>query len=198
MCGYRAIFRNSGDGMRALLALVALCGLAPIGAACAQSARELPIEASALVHMREGEVQGCGLRLTGGEPKPDASSWFDVSFNVFRRGFGLAQSIVYEIKPSGYEGDARPAKVAVQSTWLKAGDEGSVRLGENTDRRDSLVYSLVVDDVLSLFEAVARKQPVTLGIRQWGQRVDAVHSGVPALSDDARRQITSCLAALTL
>jgi hypothetical protein len=126
------------------------------------------------------------------------SSWFDVSFNVFRRGFGLAQAIVYEIRPSGYEGDARPATVAVQSTWLKATDEGSARLGENTQRRDALVYSLVVDDVLSLFEAVARARPISLGIRRWGQRVDAVYTGVPSLGDDARKQITSCLAGLAL
>ena len=176
--------------------LVALITLGAVGAAFAQSAQEMPMEALALVHERQGEVQGCGVRLTGGEPKAAASAWFDVSFNVFRRGIGLAQSFVYEMKRSGYEGEGRPARMLVQSTWLKAADEASARLGENTERRDSLVYTLLIDDVLSLFEAVGRGRPVMLGIRQWGQRVDAVYSGVPEIGDGARQQITACLAAL--
>lgn len=157
------------------------------------------MEAAALVHERQGQVQGCGVRLTGGEANRAASTWFDVSFNVFRRGIGLAQSFAYELKPSGYEGESRPARLSVQSTWLKgADDEATARMGENTERSDSLVYRLLAEDVLSLFEAVARGHPLTLGMRQWGQRVDAVYSGVPELSADARQKITACLAALTL
>jgi hypothetical protein len=177
-------------------ALVTLIVLGAAGATFAQNAQVMPMEALALVHEREGEVQGCGVRLTGGEPKPTASAWFDVSFNVFRRGIGLAQSFVYEMKRSGYEGEGRPARMPVQSTWLKAADEASARLGENIERRESLVYTLLMDDVLSLFEAVARGRPVTLGIRQWGHRIDAVYSGVPVLDEDARQKITACLAAL--
>jgi hypothetical protein len=155
------------------------------------------MEAVPLVHVREGEVHGCGVRLTGGEPNAAASAWFDVSFNLFRRGFGLAQSIAYEMKRSGYEGEGRPARVHVQSTWLKAADEGSARLGENTERRESLVYSLVIDDVLALFEAVGSGRSVMLGMRQWGQRMDVVYTGIAALTEDSRRQIAACLSALT-
>jgi hypothetical protein len=180
----------------AVKALAALIALGVAGAASAQNTPEMPMEALALVHERQGEVHGCGVRLTGGDAKPVASAWFDVSFNVFRRGVGLAQSFVYEMKRSGHEGEGRPARVPVQSTWLKAADEASARLGENTERRDSLVYTLLIDDVLSLFEAVGRGRPVMLGIRQWGQRVDAVYSGVPVIGDGAREQITACLAAL--
>src|SRR5215213_993261 len=127
-------------------ALVVLIVLGAAGAALAQNVQEMPIEALALVHERQGKVQGCGLRLTGGDPKPAASAWFDVSFNVFRRGIGLAQSFVYEMKRSGYEGESRPARAPVQSTWLKAAEEASARLGENTERRESLVYTLLIDD----------------------------------------------------
>ena len=153
------------------------------------------MEAQPLMHMRDGTVQGCGLRLTGGQPGKQASSWFDVSFNVFRRGLGLAQSIAYEIRRSDYEGDSRPARVPVQSTWLKV-SEGSARLGENTERLDTLVYTLVMDDVLALFEAVANGEAVTLGIRRWDQRVDAVYTGAPFLSSDSRHQMSECLAGL--
>lgn len=182
--------------VRALVVLLPLWIVAPGIAAGAQSTGHIPMEALPVVHMRQGVVQGCGVRLTGGEPDPAVSSWFDVSFNVFRRGFGLAQSIAYEMKPSGYEGEGRPATVPVQSTWLKAADEGNTRRGENTERRESLVYRLLADDVLALFEAVASDRPITLGIRQWGQRADVVYTGTPDLSADSRRQIGACLAQL--
>ena len=114
-------------------------------------------------------------------PAAPVSSWFDVSFNVFKPGPGIAQSIAYEMKHSEYDGDSRPAKVPVRSTWLKVA-EGSPQLGENTERSDSLVYTLVMDGVLGLFEAVANGEPVTLGIKRWDQRTDAVYTGTPALS----------------
>ena len=173
------------------------CALLAASAAYAQSLAATLMEAHALMHVRDGRVQGCGLRLTGGEPGKQASSWFDVSFNVFRRGPGLAQSIAYEIRPSGHDGESRPAKVPVQSTWLKVSD-GATRLGENRERRDALIYTLVMDDVLALFEAVANGDPVTLGIKRWGQRAGAVYTGAPRLSSDSRHRMSACLADLAM
>ena len=161
----------------------------------AQDTKSAAIEAQPLMHVRDGEVQGCGVRLTGGEPSTPASSWFDVSFNVFRRGLGIAQSIAYEIWRSGMEGDSRPARVPVQSAWLR-GAEGSTRRGENVERRESLIYTLGTDEVLALFETVAAGEPVTLGIKRWDQRGDAVYTGTPTLSSDSRREISTCLAKL--
>jgi len=161
----------------------------------AQSTKSAAIEAEPLTYVRDGEVQGCGVRLTGGEPSTPASSWFDVSFNVFRRGVGIAQSIAYEIRRSDLEGDSRPAKVPVQSAWLSGG-AGSTRRGENIERRDSLIYMLAADEVLALFETVAAGEPLTLGIKRWDQRTDAVYTGTPTLSSDSRLEISTCLARL--
>jgi hypothetical protein len=161
----------------------------------ASAAAEIPLAAQPLVHARDGKVQGCGVRLTGGEPGVAASAWFDVSFNVFRRGVALAQSIAYEIKRSSYDGDARPARVAVQSAWLKA-PQGAARLGENTERRDTLVYPLVLDDALGLFRALAAGEPLTVGIKRWDQRNAAVYAGKPVLTSEARQEIGNCLARL--
>lgn len=162
--------------------------------ALAQAPSSVPLEAQPLMHMRDGRIQGCGVRLTGGEPGTAVSAWFDVSFNIFGPGFGIAQSIAYEIRRSE-EGESRPARVPVQSTWLKA-SEGSTRLGENTERRDSLIYTLLVEDVLSLFEAIANEQPLVLGIKRWGQRVDSVYTATPILNADSRSRISTCLAGL--
>jgi hypothetical protein len=164
--------------------------------ACAQTPPPLPISAQALIHERDGRVQGCGVRLTGGEPAAQVSSWFDVSFNLFRPGFGLAQSIAYEIRRSA-DGESRPQKVPVRSTWLRA-SEGSTRVGENTERRDSLVYTLLADDVLALFEALASEQPLTVGIKRWTQRADSVYVARPLLNGDSRERISACLAALAM
>ena len=165
--------------------------------ATAASAGEMPIAAQALVHARGGAIQGCGARLTGGETAPGATSaWFDVSFNVFRGGYALAQSYAYEFRRSEYDGEARPARVPVQSAWLKA-PQGSARLGENSERRDTLVYPLVFDDALALFQALAAGQPVTVGIKRWDRRAASVYAGTPALSEEGRQRIAECLVRLT-
>jgi hypothetical protein len=173
--------------------MAALC--ASTAAAAERAPASTLIEARPVTHSRDGRIHGCGLRLTGGEPAVPASSWFDVSVNLFRRGIGLAQSIAYEIRRSEYDGESRPARVPVRSTWVKA-SYGSARLGESLERADALVYTLLADDVLAVFEAVATAQPVTLGIQRWNDRTDAVYTGTPVISGDSRTAMTTCLAAL--
>ena len=170
--------------------------MALIAAACAGAA-EMPITAQALVHERDGAIHGCGARLTGGEaPATAPSAWFDVSFNVFRGGYALAQSYAYELRRSDYDGEARPARVAVQSAWLKAA-HATARVGENSERRDALVYSLVLDDAVALFRALAAGEPVTVGIKRWDRRVAAVYAGTPALSAEGRQTIAECFVRLS-
>jgi hypothetical protein len=178
-----------------------LVGLACLSVAAspplrAQSAPAIALAAQSLVHQRDGAVLGCGVRLTGGQASATgASTWFDVSFNVFRRGVALAQSTAYEIRKSGYAGDSRPARVPVQSTWLRASG-ANAKLGENIERRDTLVYTLVLDDALSLFEAVASGRAVSVGIKPFGQPADTVYTGAPELTTETRAQIGDCLARL--
>ena len=168
-----------------------------LAAAAAAGAGEMPIAAQPLVHARNGAVQGCGARLTGGESTPAGSSaWFDVSFNVFRSGHALVQSYAYEFRRSEYDGEARPAQVPLQSAWLKA-PQGAARLGENSERRDTLIYSLVLDEALALFEALAAGEQVTVGIKRWDRRNASVYAGKPELTDEGRRRIAECLVRLT-
>ena len=170
------------------LAFAVLLGLSTAAPCAAQT----PFAAQPLVHARNGAVHGCGVRLTGGNPAARASSWFDVSFNVFRRGVALAHSVAYEIRSSGIEGDAKPARTPVQSTWMK-GPKGSARLGENSERRETLVYTLALDEALTLFQAVAAGEPVTVGIKRWDEPAATVYAGKPSLSSEARRELGACL-----
>ena len=184
--------------MRVRYTLLMLSMLASAPAAAGDGgAAAIVVEAQPLTYMRDGTVQGCGVRFTGGEPGTPSSSWFDVSVNVFNRGVGLAQSIAYEIRRSEFDGESRPERVPVRSTWVKTA-EGSTRLGESTERRESLIYRLLVDDVLAVFEAVATGQPVTLGIRRWGERVDTVYTATPVLTEDSGARMSTCLASLKL
>jgi len=206
-----AMFRDaSRRGAHILAAVSSVIALASADVFCAQPAappgqtpgaqtqpQSIVMDATPLSHMREGVVRGCGVRLTGGVPATPVSSWFDVSFNVFLRGVGLVQSLAYELRRSEYDGESRPERVPVQSTWLTASEAGG-RVGENVERRDTLVYRLLVDDVFALFEAVATGRTMTLGIRRWGEREDRVHSAMASLDANSRQKIASCLGALAL
>lgn len=178
--------------MRKALAGVVMCLMFMQCSAHAAEPPPTSLEAKPLTHVREGVVDGCGVRLTGGQPGTPASSWFDVSFNVFEHGLGIAQSIAYELARSEYDGEARPARVPVRSTWLQAA-AGSPRRGENLERKDTLVYTLLPEDVLELFEAAAESRSITLGIRRWGEPEDAVYRARLDLDESARRELHACL-----
>jgi hypothetical protein len=155
------------------------------------------MDATPLTHVRDGAVHGCGVRLTGGSPGTPVSSWFDVSFNVFRRNVGIVQSLAYELRRSDYDGESRPERVPVQSTWLTASETGS-RVGENVERRDTLVYRILLDDALALFEGVATGRTMTLGVKRWGEFEDRVHSVTASVDAESRQKIAGCLDALSL
>lgn len=207
------IFAMFSDALRCctkrFAAIISISAFLAVSASAAQPAASAAVpaqqsaappivmDATPLTHMRDGVVHGCGVRLTGGLPGTPVSSWFDVSFNVFRRGVGLVQSLAYEFRRSEYDGESRPERVPVQSTWLTGSNTGA-RLGENIERRDTLVYRVLVDDVLALFEAVATGGTMTLGTRRWGEREDRVQSATASLDADARQKIASCLDALSL
>ena len=157
----------------------------------------MPLKVQPLTHERDGQVRGCGLRLTGGKAATPVSSWFDVSFNVFASGAGLAQATAYELRRSEYDGESRPVRVPVRSAWIKAA-EGSTRRGENVERSETLVYTLLAEDVLKLFEAVAEGRTISIGIRRWGEPADAVHTGAPVLDETAREEVSACLARLAV
>ena len=185
------------DCMKTLLAALTVFVLCSRYAQSGQlAAPPVAIEAQPITHVRGGSVQGCGVRLTGGQPGLPASSWFDVSLNIFERGVGLAQSIAYELRRSEV-GESRPTRVPLQTTWV-APEGRNARVGENSERKDSLIYAILLDDMLALFEAVASEAPLTLGVRRWDQREDIVYTGSAVLTSDARQKMSTCLSALTL
>ena len=191
LIGYFAAFCRCSAGV------LVLCALWPAEAP-AQAPKPLPLAGEALTHTRDGAVQGCGVRVTGGQAAARAHSlWLDVSVNVYRQGVALVQAIAYEIQPPRYEPETRPERIAVQRAWIKPEDAaGSTRLGETTEMRDALVYRVTLDDATAVFEALAAGRPLAIGIRGWGRPREAVVGGPVALSDDTRARIADCFSAL--
>ena len=186
--------------MKAAAALLGACLVCASAGAIAQNAAEVPLGTEALRYADGDAVQGCGIRLTGGEPRAKgSSSWFDVSFNVYRRGIVIVQAIGYEIPQAQYDTESRPERVAMQRAWLKAEAAGGItRIGENIAVRDSVIYTVTVDEAASLFAAVAKGQRLAVGIKRWGQAQETVYIGALSLDDSTRRQIRACLEALLL
>ena len=166
--------------------------------ASAQVNTSFPLGVEPLAHSRGGTVEGCGLRVTGGRAeKQSGSMWFDVSFNVYRRGFALVQAIAYEMPPPRYEEESRPKRVAVQRAWLKPQNaDGSTRLGETTEVRETLVYPVTLDEAARLFQAVAAGEPLLIGFRAWGQARESVFGGTASLGADGRDRLAACFNAL--
>ena len=151
-----------------------------------------------LTHSRDGRVEGCGVRLTGGDaPAAGPSRWLDVSLNVFRRGVGVVQAITYEMPRSRYDSESRPERVGIQRVWLKPDEEaGSTRLGENTEARDTLVYTVTLDEAAGLFRSVAGGRRLQVGLRAWGRPRETVYAGSVEMDENTRAQLETCMAAL--
>jgi len=184
-----ALFDEPARAVLIAMLLSAACS------AAAQPGKPLTIEARTLTHTRDGQVEGCGLRFTGGEARSPVSSWFDVSLNVFRHGVAIAQSLAYDMRRSERDGDSVPAIAPVESTWLRAG-EGIARRGENPERTRSLIYTLVPDEAIDVFEAVAKGEPLSVGIKRWTEPSEAVYTGLASMDDEARQNMSACLAEL--
>jgi hypothetical protein len=159
----------------------------------------LMMQAEALVHERAGAVHGCGVRLTGGQPEPARSSaWLDLSINVYRSGVGLVQTIVYDVPRPQFDVRTPPVRSALQSAWLRSEDmQGSTRRGENRERSDRLVYQVVIDELVPLFEAARTGQTIVFGVKSWNETTERVYSGKPRMSDESSYRLGLCLDMIT-
>jgi hypothetical protein len=70
-------------------------------------------------------------------------------------------------------------------------------VAENPERSDTLIWRLLLDDAVALFQALASGDTITVGIKRWDQPIASVYAGTPALTDEDRRALAECLARLT-
>ncbi|MFO1311560.1 MAG: hypothetical protein U1F41_05775 [Burkholderiales bacterium] len=156
-----------------------------------------------LMYMKEGEVEGCGMRIIGGRPtaKADEWEWFDVSINVYSNGGGLVKIVSYDINaPKMQATGAKPKPLKVRSGWLKApGKSGTTPIDGKSAVADdgvSLLYGTDLDRTMPMFQAYFQNETISVAVRRASQPTETVYSGVIEMDAAEDKQIRGCLSEL--
>lgn len=158
------------------------------------------IMAEPQMQVKDGEVQGCGYRLTA-MPNSYAESSsvlvIDTSFNIYASaGIALLKGGALQVPVKGGtpgKGTNKP----IESFWLKATSakptaalNGKVIPAET---KGYLLYGVTLDSVVSLFGAVIEGSAITIGMRLKGESIDYIYAGVVQLSDQDKEQGAQCV-----
>src|SRR5688572_21265738 len=104
--------------MRMFCSLLGCLGLLLNTGAWGQHVVQAQIEGQPLVYVREGAVNGCGVRLFGGQAGTvGAVPYFDVSFNLWRNGAGIVKAMSYDLRVEELAAGKRPVGLPISSAW---------------------------------------------------------------------------------
>lgn len=157
------------------------------------------INGQPLVYLKDGQPQGCGIRMIGGEgPNHEGVvRMFDVSINLYASAAAVVKVLSYDAKPQPNKHLGMPVAVPVLRGWIKAPNatgttpvEGKTLAGEDGK---SILYVADVDSVMAVFRAQGSAQPVNIGIRRLHENTERIYSGSVAMSEVEQRQVTQCL-----
>ena len=208
MDGKRVIAAGAG----AALTLLAASWLTWSLHASSQDVVETGLDGQALVYMKDGVIDGCGIRvlvvdLPAAYNQVSLITAYDVSFNLKPSGLAVVQARSTDATLSDYEsGDKnRRRAIAPEKFWLKASGarptapdkrmNGTMLPG---DDRGSVVYLSELDSVIALFTAHGARKPISMGVIRPGMRTERVFSGQINMSDSERKQVSSCLDELAI
>jgi hypothetical protein len=166
-------------------------------AAWGQNMVQAQIEGQPLVYVREGAVNGCGVRLFGGQAGTvGAVPYFDVSFNLWRNGAGMVKAISYDLRVEELAAGKRPVGLPISSAWIKTAGAAAtqplkgVQAGED---KGSILYAASAESVILLFRGLSERSVFMVGVKRTGQASERIFSGRPQLADNDREQVRSCL-----
>lgn len=169
--------------------------------ASAQNVIPTRMDGQPLMYMKDGAVNGCGLRIIGGGQRANSETFdmFDVSINLYREAGAMVKLVAYsttvaELKSSkGRE----PATTKVTSGWIKAEGSAATDPGQSTatpgSDQNSLLYRTSVDSAIAIFKANIESAPVTIGLRRQGVSTERVYYGKIAMSKEETEQHRACL-----
>jgi hypothetical protein len=159
-----------------------------------------------LQYMKEGHVNGCGVRLFGlvNPNKERDTEGFDVSFNLYLPGFGLIKGGGLNVTADDFAkrrtGKRKPKP---KSLWLKAAGlratqprDGGVLQAEDPPEAAMYVTS-GIESVVGLFGAIFVGKPIQVGILQHNEPVERVYYGPVALKDSEKAEIAGCIEELS-
>jgi hypothetical protein len=165
----------------------------------AQGMNEAKIEGQPLQYIKEGAVNGCGVRLFSFELNQDlmTGQGWDGSINVWASGVANVKGLTYDLNIKEMESGKRPKHGEIEKFWLKAPGsrattprDGKIFPGEDAG---SILYVTEIDVALALFDAVFQDKSITVGLRRKGERSDRLYFGRAKLSDAERQQLILCM-----
>lgn len=159
------------------------------------------------IMMKDGKVDGCGVRIIGMEETTSMDarvSNFDVSFALYANGIaglkGLALDDVSmrDVAKAKAAGKTLSLKyVPLESFWIKSPVNsattpinGKVLSGEN---RLSLLYVASFPLVAELFQPVFDQTTIQVGIKRKSDKVGYIYFGVPMMSKEELKQLSMCI-----
>jgi hypothetical protein len=179
--------------MKLALALLALASLSGNGSA--QNLITAELVGQPLQYMKDGEVNGCGLRIMGGSPSGGGRPLFaDASVNFYVAGHTLVKVAMFEVT-NQQSGRASPRRIPVQSGWLKApASSATPVLGNAMKGEDgaSLLYGTEFAPALAVVEAHLDNQPIQIGVRRVDATTETIYAGRIRLEPSEREQFVGC------
>jgi hypothetical protein len=208
MDGHRVV----AIGVAAASTLIAASWLTWSLLTSSQDVVETGLDGQALVYMKDGAIDGCGVRVLvvdvpAAYDQASLITAYDVSFNLKPSGLAVVQARSIDATLSDYESGDRNRRraIAPEKFWFKAsGARATAPIGRMNGRmlpgddRGSVVYLSDFDSVIALFAAHGARKPISMGVVRPGMRAERVFSGQINMSDSERKQVAACLDRLAL
>jgi hypothetical protein len=186
--------------MRALMAFCLSMYVAPFAAA--QTAVEAQLSGQPLMYMKDGKVDGCGIRLVGVVVLSTLKDGIalDASVNIYNTGVGVVKALSYDVTLGAGQAGSKHRTMAIDRFWLKSpsGEATHPQDGQfhKTDDGGGRLYTVTVEDALNLLLAAATGNVVTLGLKRSAESHERIYFGRAKMTEGEKNQVISCMDSL--
>jgi len=188
---------------------LALSLLAAATVGCSETVVEARLDGQPLVYLKDGIVDGCGVRVIVVELPSNRSApitAYDASFNIKAPGRGIITAQTADATLADFESGKPERRKAIppESFWFKALGGKATAPDDRTagkmlagDEAGSVVYLSDVGPVMALFTSQAARKPIQMGVKRPGAAAEKIFSGTIEMSDGDRARIAACVAELS-
>ena len=177
--------------------------LSLLGNAEAQNVISTQIVGQPLVYMKDGNVNGCGVRLivVVSPPLPSAAPVpvYDLSFNTFLPGYCVVKGSSSDVPSSKTDGAPDFSKergIPLTTFWLKAKNKPATSPLTGTlkgEKPGSILYKADIDAVLPLFAVAAKGETILVGTKRQGENFERIFTGAIAMPVNEIEEVIQCL-----
>jgi hypothetical protein len=170
----------------------------------AQNVIEAKFDGQPLVYMKEGQVNGCGVRVIivhvpAVLKENSLITAYDASFNLNSPGYGVVKAGVTEATWADFSVGLPKGKgraIAPSKFWFKApGAKATTATGKviSGDDPGTTLYATDVDPIIALLGAHKANVPILFGVTRPGVSTERIFIGAITMSDGERKQVANCL-----